>query len=213
MKLDYLIIELKTKYTTRGVAKLLGKEFVINKNEYSKDDVNLLVNYILNHFLSTKQKIVDGETFGCGSWLILFKHNSDNIELHELKIINNGENVYEFDVSFSVKFLKEQFELIKTHNIPSYNIPLIGQKIAVSKEIFLGSEVNGVRYSAPDHMTGWYLTSNSYNGDINTLKVDYLFSLLKVRPDLAKFLILPYGFRFYSDNESYDIWFDSNLEG
>ncbi|MBF7074579.1 hypothetical protein ISG33_14330 [Glaciecola sp. MH2013] len=30
--------------------------------------------------------------------------------------------------------------------------------------------VEGVRYPSPEHMSGWWLTTELYNGDIKTLK-------------------------------------------
>ena len=59
-------------------------------------------------------------------------------------------------------------------------------------------------------MTGWYLTSNSYNGDINTLIVEPIYYLLKERPELAKMLALPSGYRFYLDQLGEDIWLDDD---
>jgi len=212
MNLDYSFQELGDLYISQGVSKYLDKEFSISRKNHIHSDVLLLTDYVLDYFVSTKQKIVDGETFGCGSWLLYFKCNSIYIELHELKNISEGKNIYEFDVSLSIKFLKEQTELIKKYDVPFSNIPLIGQKIAVSEDIYSGSEVNGVRYSAPDHMTGWYLTSNSFNGNVNSLKVDYLYSLLKTRPDLGKFLALPEGYRFFKDHLGEEVWIDVQSE-
>ncbi len=52
------------------------------------------------------------------------------------------------------------------------------------------------------------LALNDYNGDITTLQVDYLYFLIKDRPDLISFLALPGGFRFFKDPEGSDIWRD-----
>ena len=91
-------------------------------------------------------------------------------------------------------------------------LSFIGQKVAVSKEVYEGSEVNAVRYNAPGHMTGWYLTSNSFNGDINTLQVDHLYHIINARKDLVKFLALPAGYRFFVNQDKYKVWYDNEVE-
>lgn len=204
---QYSLIELEKIFVTQGLSKLIGKEFSINKKSLSKKDAEVIINHIINYIESENKQIKNLETFGCGSWMIRFVFNNIYIELHELKDVIDNDNKYDFDLTKTITFFKEQKQLCNINNVEP-NIPKIGQKIAISKEIYEGSEVNGVRYNAPDHMTGWYLTSNSYNGDVKSLIIDHLYHLLKERPDLAKFLALPVGYRFYKDNEGEEIWID-----
>lgn len=207
---NYSLVELEDLLITQGVCDLIGKEFAVKKGNYPKKNIISLVDYILN-YLETENKIIkDSETFGYGCWIIQFVYNGMYIELHELKEVVDGINSYEFDLSLTFNFLEEQFNLCLSEGITP-NIPKIGQKVAISKEIYDGSEVNGVRYDAPQHMSGWYLTSNSFDGDVNTLIVDYLYHILKERPDIAKFLALPSGYRFYKDGEGHNIWFDPEV--
>lgn len=189
---------------------MAGKEFAVKKNTYPDGYVRAIIDYILHYLQSENKSIANLETFGCGSWLFQFVFNGDYIELHELKDVVSGENKYEFDLTLTINFFKEQADLCNANNIQP-DIPRIGQKVAIASEIYDGSEVNGVRYSAPEHMTGWYLTANSYNGDIKSLQVDHLYHVLKARPDLAKFLALPAGFRFYKNGVEEDVWADDAI--
>jgi hypothetical protein len=206
----YSLLELEKQFITQGINDLIGKEFSINKKSLSIEDVKIIIDYILNYIESEKKQIKNLETFGCGSWMIQFVFNGIYIELHELKDVIDGNNQYKFDLSKTITFFKQQANLCIEHKVKPF-IPKIGQKIAVSKEIYDGSEANGVRYNAPEHMTGWYLTSNSYNGDIKSLMVDHLYHLLQERPDLAKFLALPVGYRFYKDSNEEKIWIDETV--
>ena len=208
--INYSLIELKDIFITQGLESLIGKEFAISKKSYSKESVQLIINYILNYIKTENKQIKNLETFGCGSWMIQFVFNGIYIELHELKSVTDNINQYDFDLTITIEFLKQQNKLSVANNI-EIDIPQIGQKIAISKEIYDGSEVNGVRYSSPEHMSGWYLTSNSYNGDIKSLLVEHLYHILKVRPDLAKFLALPIGYRFYKDSETENFWIDEGV--
>lgn len=206
----YSLIELEKEFVTQGLTDLTGKEFSINKKSLLKDDVEIIVNYIVKYVGEETKQIKDLETFGCGSWMIQFVFNGMYIELHELKNVIKGINYYEFDLTQTIGFYKEQLSLCMDNKVEPV-IPLIGQKISVSKEIYEGREVNGVRYNAPNHMTGWYLTSNSFDGDINSLVVDHLYHILKERPDLAKYLALPPGYRFYKDEKEEEAWFDESV--
>lgn len=206
----YSLIESEKEFITQGLYDLIGKEFLINKKSLLKSDVEIIVDYIVKYIEEENKQIKDLETFGCGSWLIQFVFKDIYIELHELKNVVNGSNYYEFDLTQTIKLYKEQLHLCIDNKVEPV-VPLIGQKIAVSKEIYEGREVNGVRYRAPSHMTGWYLTSNSFDGNVNSLIVDHLYHILTKRPDLAKYLALPSGYRFYKDDKEEEVWFDQKV--
>lgn len=213
MKLDFSILDQGLKWITNGVETFFGKEFCVSKKDVNRLDVEILVNYLIENYYHKSDLISDGETLSCGSWLLKFVYNENLIEIFELKEVIDGKNTYEFDVSVTISLLKEQMELLNIHKVDKSKISFIYQKVAISKEIYDGSEVNGVRYQAPDHMTGWYLTSNNYNGDVKSLFVDHLYHLLKIRPELGKFLALPPGYRFFIDDLGYDIWLDESVVG
>lgn len=204
---NYSLIELDELYITQGLDKIVDKEFAVLKGSYLKEDLYLIIDDIYFYLEESKRTIKNQETYGCGSWLIQFVFKGDYIYLTELKGLDNGENVYGDTIDNSVRFLKEQLQLCQSKNVQP-QIPRLAQKVVISEEIYSGSEVNAVRYEAPDHMTGWYLTSNQYNGDVNTLNVDHLYHLLESRPDLAKYLALPNGFRFFKDSKGDDVWVD-----
>ena len=45
-------------------------------------------------------------------------------------------------------------------------------------------------------MSGWWLITEKYDGNIESLKHEHTYHVTAARPDLASFLALPYGFRF-----------------
>lgn len=206
---DYVILELQDTFVTQGLNILLNKEFLLKKKKYSIDKIKIILDYILKYLNESGNEIKDQETFGCGSWLIKFVFDKTYIQIHELKNVIDNENVYEFDITLTITFFSEQFALCEKYNLVP-EIPLLAQKVAISKEIYNGSDVNGVRYEAPQHMTGWYLTSNNFNGDIKTLLTDHLYHLIIHRKDLIKFLALPVGYRFYIDEKRSDVWKDED---
>ena len=94
----------------------------------------------------------------------------------------------------------------------AFSPPRPEQLCAVSVGVFDGDSVQGVRYHAPSHMSGWYLTTARYNGDHQTLTVEHVGHLIESRPDVAELLALPPGFRFELGQEgAAAAWFDPNV--
>ncbi len=208
--MNYKILNTGDFYITQGIEPIIGKEFRIKNGNYTELEIQDVVNYIAGYIVEEKKTIKHEESFEFGSWLLQFRINESYIDVCELKNISNGENIYDEGVDITLEIYRMQSSLIKDGMSPQ--IPRFSQKIALSREIYDGSEINGVRYPAPQHMTGWYLTSNSYNGDVSTLIVDYLYFIIKKRFDIIKFLALPAGYRFYKDNEEEGFWFDDQVK-
>ena len=57
---------------------------------------------------------------------------------------------------------------------------------------------------------GWYVTTPRFNGDSKTLKVEHLYHLTAARPELARFVALPPGYRFDTTSGE-DVWFDAEV--
>lgn len=89
----------------------------------------------------------------------------------------------------------------------TFTPPTAEQMCAISDGVYEGDPVQGVRYEAPAHMSGWYLTTERYNGDHTTLLVEHIAHVVERRPDVAVFLALPPGYRF--DTTGGDAWQDS----
>jgi hypothetical protein len=88
--------------------------------------------------------------------------------------------------------------------------PLPKQMIAVSSGVFEGRRpVEGIRYQAPPHMSGWYLTTDEYDGNVDSLRVDHTYHLTAARAELSRLLALPPGYWFILRDDSEDIGFDA----
>lgn len=72
--------------------------------------------------------------------------------------------------------------------------------------------MQGVRYPSPEHMSGWWVTTDRYDGDVRTLRHEHLYHLTAARPDLARYVALPFGFRFDLGRHE-DVWFDPRTLG
>ncbi len=120
----------------------------------------------------------------------------------------NGEGFIE-GVDNAISVIGEQSEICKQYSSAPV-FPTFGQKLAISKGIYDGMPVDAVRYASPSHMTGWYLTTDLYDGDVKTMEVVYYHDVVFKRPDLRPYLALPPGFRFNASDDV-DIWFDESV--
>jgi len=59
-------------------------------------------------------------------------------------------------------------------------------------------------------MSGWWITTDLYNGDIKTLRREHTYHVTAARPDLAKYLALPEGFRF-NLSVAEEVWLDEKV--
>lgn len=88
----------------------------------------------------------------------------------------------------------------------------LDQLVVISDGVLDGGKpVEGVRYKSPLHMSGWWLTTDDFNGDINTLKNLHFSHIIHKRPDLALYMALPYGYRFLLGGESEHVWLDEQV--
>jgi hypothetical protein len=86
-----------------------------------------------------------------------------------------------------------------------YDPPLADRLVVVTDGVFEGDPAEGVRYPSPAHMSGWWISTDRYDGDPDTLRREHAYHVTARRPDLARFLALPFGFRFTGA----DAWLDS----
>ncbi|TBU74239.1 hypothetical protein DNK10_15740 [Pseudomonas daroniae] len=91
----------------------------------------------------------------------------------------------------------------------AFTPPRLDQMVVISDGVYEGDDVEGVRYPSPDHMSGWWLTTDRFNGNTDTLKTVHAYDVSARRPDLAKFLALPFGYRFFSPQSN--VWFDQRV--
>lgn len=92
------------------------------------------------------------------------------------------------------------------------NFVLNEQLIVISSGIYEGTvPVEGVRYPSPPHMSGWWLTTDEYDGNLASLKTVHAHHIIEERPELAIYLALPFGYRFYLGGEQENVWLDDEV--
>ncbi len=86
------------------------------------------------------------------------------------------------------------------------------QLVTISKGIYEGVvPVEGVRYPSPSHMSGWWLTTDEYDGNLDSLVTVHFQHIIEKRPELALYMALPFGFRFILGGDSESVWFEQEV--
>lgn len=171
--------------------------FRLKRTERGEGNVNFLKLFI-DYILDDNRLILDGETSAYGLWVVKFITNGTILEVYEFD--SNMEN-WIIGAETAITLIEEQREVCRGVNVQS-DMPKIMQKIAFNTEVLSNKDVKGRRYHEPSHMSGWYIITDEFNGDIKTLNVWPLIDFVKHRKDLVKFLALPEGMSFETEGEN-----------
>lgn len=183
--------------TTVGLEKTTGHEICA-----AVDDANLREachEFLLfvSRYIMEGHQIQPDETLGYGYWITKAVVDDSG----KLCFWEYGPDAMEYipGISNAVRYWRDQHQVCAASS-SLYSPPNAEQLIVISVGVFDGDDVQGVRYPSPGHMSGWWITTDRYDGNVSSLKTVHAYHLTAKRPDLAKFIALAYGYRFYSDN-------------
>lgn len=161
-----------------------------------------LGDYIVSH----QKALGANDKVSHGYWLVQLRRREDgDFEVFE-STADGGDFIR--GGSLALHYWKEQSDVCRRFDA-EFSPPRPDQKAAVSLGVLEGDiPVWGVRYPAPPHMSGWYLTTERFSGNVADLRVEHLYHVTAERADLAPFLALPPGFRFEVTKEGGTAAFD-----
>ena len=166
-----------------------------------------LLHAIISYVVTSKVKIKHGETFPFGYWLVKLCREGDILEVYEY---NSEATEFIRGGTYTLQCWQSQHKVCDDHGA-NFLPPRPDKMVAISKGVYEGSIVDAVRYPSPEHMSGWWITTDQYDGDIKTLQVVHLYHLTSRRPDLMPLIALPYGYRFAGSIDTFNIWFDPKV--
>jgi hypothetical protein len=205
--IDVSIEQSNDHLNTSGLIQLIDREFKILIKERAIEDYERLLKYLINYVIDCKPSIKNDQTISFHSWLLKFVDTGDSFyEIWEAK--NDGQDFVR-GADYSLGVIRQQEEECKIHNV-SPVFPTFSQNIVISNGVYEGMAIDAVRYPSPNHMTGWWLTTELYDDNLDSLKTVHYFHLAFKRPDLLRYLALPFGYRFLVGNGK-DVWFDEKF--
>lgn len=193
---------------TNGLIDKHGFEIILLIKKKTHEKYLEVFNYLISYIKDSKKEIIDGQTIAYHSWLLKFIQNSKNyFSIYE--VTNSGNDFIE-GVELAIEIIDAQ--MLQCDNFKVRPLfPTFSQMIVISKGVLDGCDVNAVRYPSPSHMTGWWLTTDLYDGNVNSLETIHYFHVVFKRPDVVKYMALPFGFRFFSGEEGGEQWFDADV--
>ncbi|ARU60928.1 hypothetical protein CBW65_07410 [Tumebacillus avium] len=193
---------------TNGLLNCIGRELKVVVGKEEGQDYIEVLKYLVDYILDYNPTIKPDQTIAYYSWIL--KLNSDDAPFYNLWEADSNGDGYIQGVDYSIQVIREQGEECKKHNVtPSF--PTFAQNIVISKGVYEGLAVDAVRYPSPSHMSGWWITTDLYDDNIDSLMNVHYYHLAFKRPDLLKYLALPYGFRFYISEREKDVWFSQDV--
>lgn len=161
----------------------------------------------VSDYVTSGAKLRAGETMGYGYWATKFEDGGEQtLETWEY---NAEATELIRGVTHALRYWRDQNATCKKYSA-AFEPPRADRRSVISKGVFEGLPVQGVRYCSPDHMSGWWITTDQYDGDVNSLMNEHSYHLTAARPDLAKYLALPHGFRF-DTSQGEDVWFEEEV--
>lgn len=204
------IIRSQHEVRTRGLSGFGQRELSasVKSGDFVRDAEAFLA-FAGEYVISSHTHIHPGETLAYGYWLTKFVEAGDLLEAWEYT-----PDATEFvpGVTLAVTYWRDQHRTCDRYH-GEFTPPRPDRMIVISDGVLEGdSDVQGVRYPSPEDMSGWWLTTNRYDGDVASLKAVHAYHVTASRPDLAHLLALPFGFRFDRSRErGEDAWFDEKV--
>lgn len=200
-------VELQTEglsVRTRGLSSAAHPELRASVADASLlGECEAFIRYLLA-YLRQGARLRDEETLAYGYWLTRFRAAGDGL----LEAWEYTADATEFvsGVTLTLGYWRQQHEVCDRY-AAEFAPPRPDRLVVISDGVLEGDAVQGVRYPSPEHMSGWWITTGRYNGDVKTLRREHLYHLTAARPDLARYVALPFGFRFDLAQRE-DVWFD-----
>lgn len=192
---------------TVGAGEFDCKDFRLSVVGVDFESAHHLLQYLIAYISNQSKAIRAGETFSYGYWLIKFVESLDGyLDIYEY---NSEATQFVEGGSLAIHCWATQNKLCQ-ENKCQFMPPRPDRKVAISEGVYEGLPVQGVRYPSPEHMSGWWLTTDQYDGNVDSLQVVHMYHLTAKRPDLIPYIALPYGYRF--DSSSGVVWPDKNIK-
>lgn len=187
---------------TKGLKSYLDKEIRVVIGNNSQEDYINVIEYIVDYITNNKPMISENQNIGYYSWLLQFRIDDENY--YDLYEVNVDGSDFNRGCDNAISIIRSQSELCSHYGLAT-QFPNFNQMIVISDGVYEGKDIEGIRYESPDHMSGWWLITDDYNDNIESLKTVHFYHVAFQRPDILKYLALPLGYRFLMVNNSVEI--------
>lgn len=190
---------------TEGLFFIIGKELRLQIGSQKNEDYLGVIKYLISYCVDSNPVITDDQNIGYYSWLLQFRLDEDNC--YDIYEANSDGTNFNKGCDTAISVVREQSEICRQHNfIPLF--PNFNQSVVISDGVYEGKDIEGIRYDSPQDESGWYLITDDYNDDIKSLKMVHFYHVAFARPDILKYLAIPFGYRFIMKEGNIEIYKD-----
>jgi len=163
--------------------------------------------FVTEYLFQSGRRIEPSDTLAYGYWVVKFQETANNL----LEVWEYEPEATDFvrGGSLTLQYWRDQHRVCRAHET-DFVPPRADRLTVVSAGVLDGLPVQAVRYPSPEHMSGWWLITEKYDGNVKSLKHEHTYHVTAARPDLAPYVALPYGFRF-DLTHSEDVWYDAEV--
>ena len=195
---------------TKGLSKFGQQEIRLAVTEHGLlPAAERYLRRLMKYIETSGARLHAGDTIPYGYWLLKFV-GADSGVLDAWEMTEDGEE-FVCGVTRAARYWRCQRLTCQQYNA-QYAPPCADKLCAMMPEVLdRGRRVCGARYPSPEHMSGWWLTTPEYSGDVSELSVRHLFHVTHAVRELAKFLALPFGYCFECDPQGERVWFEEQI--
>ncbi|HYM16109.1 MAG TPA: hypothetical protein VEZ14_11165 [Dehalococcoidia bacterium] len=190
---------------TQGLSRRIGYEVCLGvTTDDERRGAQELVAFVADYVARQRARLMPEETMEYGIWLVKFRESTPGL-LDVWEMAADGDE-FRSGASNAIRAWREQRDVCDKC-AAAFSPPHPSQLVSISAGVREGDAVDGVRYPSPRHMSGWWLSTDRYDGDVRTMMVEHIYHVAIRRPDLVCFLALPPGWRFSTLSHG-KAWFD-----
>jgi hypothetical protein len=202
------LIKDELSISTSGLSKrgMLDIRVQVHSNDLIQEAESFL-RFVLGYIHQNNTKINPGETMNYGYWLVKFEAANDNL----LDVWEYSANATEFvpGGNLALRYWRDQHEVCGKFDA-AFCPPRPDKLTLISKGVIEGLPIQAVRYHWATHLSGWLIVTEKYEGNTDSLTSHHTYHLTATRPELARYLALPVGFRI-DLTQGERIWLDPEV--
>jgi hypothetical protein len=157
------------------------------------DEAEQFLRFVVAYIRRSGATITAGESLQYGYWLVKFERS--NAGVLDVWEYNEEATAFVVGASLALRYWHEQNCTCRVYGT-GFEPPAFSQPTVISAGVKEGLPVQGVRYPWGERMSGWLLVTNVWDGRIESLQRHHTYHVTSSRPELARYLALPRGFRF-----------------
>jgi len=183
------------RLTTSGLVDRVGYELAVDAvDEEIEQEVRSMLEFLAAYAAEEGREFAPDETLVYGYWILKFRLSPQDRASLDLWEYDASTTDWIPGVRYAVECWAMQHRKCQELGA-EFRAPRLDQLAVISSGVLDGGLWTAVRYPSPPHMSGWWITTDRYDGDITSLTTEHLRHIGAARPEILPYIALPEGYR------------------